>query len=264
MLLWLADLLAKDIRAFNVFGYLTLRAVLACMTALFISFIVGPRMIALALADEDRAVGARRRPADAPHQGRHADDGRRADPGLDRGDDAAVGRSHQPLRLGRAAGDAGLRRDRLGRRLPEGRLPQSEGAVGAAEVRLAVGDRARRRGVPRVLGVGAGQHAAAEALLRLDQQRLQRQPVAEDRPDRAVLQDGDLSARHLGLHRAHLLRDRRHQQRGQPDRRPRRPRDHADGDDRRRARHLRLRQRQRDLRALPAVSATFPAPASSR
>ncbi len=45
MLLWLADVLAKDIRAFNVFGYLTLRAVLSCMTALFISFIVGPRMI---------------------------------------------------------------------------------------------------------------------------------------------------------------------------------------------------------------------------
>ena len=46
MLLWLADLLAKDIRAFNVFGYLTLRAVLACMTALLISFVVGPRVIA--------------------------------------------------------------------------------------------------------------------------------------------------------------------------------------------------------------------------
>ncbi len=46
MILWLADLLAKDVRAFNVFGYITLRAVLACMTALFISFIVGPRMIA--------------------------------------------------------------------------------------------------------------------------------------------------------------------------------------------------------------------------
>jgi phospho-N-acetylmuramoyl-pentapeptide-transferase len=46
MLVWLADLLAKDVRAFNVFGYITLRAVLACMTALFISFIVGPRMIA--------------------------------------------------------------------------------------------------------------------------------------------------------------------------------------------------------------------------
>ncbi|MEP6657439.1 MAG: phospho-N-acetylmuramoyl-pentapeptide-transferase, partial [Betaproteobacteria bacterium] len=46
MLLWLSELLAKDIRAFNVFGYITLRAVLACMTALFISFIVGPRTIA--------------------------------------------------------------------------------------------------------------------------------------------------------------------------------------------------------------------------
>ena len=28
MLLWLTELLAKDVRAFNVFGYLTLRAVL--------------------------------------------------------------------------------------------------------------------------------------------------------------------------------------------------------------------------------------------
>ncbi len=45
MLLWLTELLAKDVRAFNVFGYLTLRAVLACMTALFISFIVGPKVI---------------------------------------------------------------------------------------------------------------------------------------------------------------------------------------------------------------------------
>ena len=46
MLLWLAEVLARDVRAFNVFGYLTLRAVLACMTALVISFVVGPRMIA--------------------------------------------------------------------------------------------------------------------------------------------------------------------------------------------------------------------------
>ncbi len=46
MLLWLADILSRDVRAFNVIGYLTLRAVLACMTALIISFVVGPRMIA--------------------------------------------------------------------------------------------------------------------------------------------------------------------------------------------------------------------------
>ena len=45
MLLELAQWLAKDIRAFNVFNYITLRAVLACLTALVISFIVGPAMI---------------------------------------------------------------------------------------------------------------------------------------------------------------------------------------------------------------------------
>jgi phospho-N-acetylmuramoyl-pentapeptide-transferase len=46
MLLWLTELLSTEVRAFNVFQYLTLRAVLACMTALLISFVVGPRMIA--------------------------------------------------------------------------------------------------------------------------------------------------------------------------------------------------------------------------
>jgi phospho-N-acetylmuramoyl-pentapeptide-transferase len=45
MLLELFQYLGKDIRTFNVFGYITLRAVLAAMTALFISFVVGPRMI---------------------------------------------------------------------------------------------------------------------------------------------------------------------------------------------------------------------------
>ncbi|MBI4193895.1 MAG: phospho-N-acetylmuramoyl-pentapeptide-transferase [Betaproteobacteria bacterium] len=45
MLLELSQWLAKDIRAFNVFGYITLRAVLACLTALVISFLVGPAMI---------------------------------------------------------------------------------------------------------------------------------------------------------------------------------------------------------------------------
>ena len=45
MLLELAQLLGREIRAFNVFGYITLRAVLACLTALVISFVVGPAMI---------------------------------------------------------------------------------------------------------------------------------------------------------------------------------------------------------------------------
>ena len=45
MLLELSQWLAKDIRAFNVFGYITLRAVLSCLTALLLSFLVGPSMI---------------------------------------------------------------------------------------------------------------------------------------------------------------------------------------------------------------------------
>ncbi len=45
MLLWLFQQLGQDIRAFNVFNYLTLRAVLAALTALTISFIVGPAVI---------------------------------------------------------------------------------------------------------------------------------------------------------------------------------------------------------------------------
>ncbi|HZV99648.1 MAG TPA: phospho-N-acetylmuramoyl-pentapeptide-transferase, partial [Methylophilaceae bacterium] len=45
MLLELARWLATDIRAFNVFNYITLRAVLATLTALIISFVVGPSLI---------------------------------------------------------------------------------------------------------------------------------------------------------------------------------------------------------------------------
>ena len=43
--LMLAQWLGQDVRAFNVFGYITLRTVLAAMTALVISFIAGPRVI---------------------------------------------------------------------------------------------------------------------------------------------------------------------------------------------------------------------------
>jgi phospho-N-acetylmuramoyl-pentapeptide-transferase len=45
MLLELAQWLAKDIRAFNVFSYITLRSVLACLTALIITFLIGPGLI---------------------------------------------------------------------------------------------------------------------------------------------------------------------------------------------------------------------------
>ncbi len=43
MLLELFQWLAADIRAFNIFNYLTLRAVLAAGTALLIGLLAGPR-----------------------------------------------------------------------------------------------------------------------------------------------------------------------------------------------------------------------------
>src|ERR1700752_4957124 len=45
MLLIVSEWLEQYLRAFNVFSYITLRAVLGTMTALVISFVVGPRMI---------------------------------------------------------------------------------------------------------------------------------------------------------------------------------------------------------------------------
>jgi phospho-N-acetylmuramoyl-pentapeptide-transferase len=45
MLLALAQWLSQDVRAFNVFGYITLRAVLASLTALAISLLAGPMVI---------------------------------------------------------------------------------------------------------------------------------------------------------------------------------------------------------------------------
>jgi phospho-N-acetylmuramoyl-pentapeptide-transferase len=45
MLLALTQWLGEGIRTFNVFEYITLRAVMAAMTALFITFLLGPNMI---------------------------------------------------------------------------------------------------------------------------------------------------------------------------------------------------------------------------
>ena len=45
MLLWLTQSLSESISAFNVFNYITLRSVLAMLSALIISFIIGPPII---------------------------------------------------------------------------------------------------------------------------------------------------------------------------------------------------------------------------
>ena len=46
MLLYLTEYLAQFESGFNVFSYLTMRAILGALTALLLSFIIGPRMIA--------------------------------------------------------------------------------------------------------------------------------------------------------------------------------------------------------------------------
>ena len=46
MLLWLAEYLTRYESGFNVFSYLTMRAILGALTALVISFVIGPAMIA--------------------------------------------------------------------------------------------------------------------------------------------------------------------------------------------------------------------------
>ena len=46
VLLYLTNYLTQFESGFNVFNYLTLRAILGALTALVLSFVVGPRMIA--------------------------------------------------------------------------------------------------------------------------------------------------------------------------------------------------------------------------
>ena len=52
MLLWLSHLLAESITFFNVFSYLTFRAILAATTALMIALLIGPWMIAKLTRDQ--------------------------------------------------------------------------------------------------------------------------------------------------------------------------------------------------------------------
>ena len=140
MLLELAQWLAKDIRAFNVFSYITLRAVLACLTAL-VPFRGRPFDDTQADGIQDRTGRARRWTSEPSDESGHAHHGRRADPRVGGRHDAAVGRSEQPLRMGRPLGHDRVRRGRLGGRLPQSGSPQPERPFGPHEILLAVGVR---------------------------------------------------------------------------------------------------------------------------
>ena len=90
--------------------------------------------------DDPQAARVPGRPGDpaggpdlAPAEGRHADDGRAADPDGRARADAALGGSHERLRLDRRADDRGVRRRRLPRRLPEDRAPRPSRPVAALQ-----------------------------------------------------------------------------------------------------------------------------------
>ena len=89
--------------ALNVTRYITFRTAAASITAMLISLVVGPMLIRRLQELPVRPGDPSRRPGQPSAQGRHADDGRPADPdGGDRAD-AALGRPDEPLRLDRGA-----------------------------------------------------------------------------------------------------------------------------------------------------------------
>jgi len=94
---WLSD---SHIRAFGVFEYITLRAVLACGTALMIGLFAGPWVIRR-LTAQDRPSGLPTPPIPSAENARRH--GRRVDPELHRCQHTTLGRLVQPLRVGCAA-----------------------------------------------------------------------------------------------------------------------------------------------------------------
>ena len=221
--------LADHIGAFNVFRYITFRTGGAVMTAMLISFLAGPALISWLKRKqrEGQPIRARWSRGPSPHQEGHAHHGRRPDPAGPVDGDPAVGGPAQRLRLGRADRHAGLRPDRLRRR-----LPQADQAL-------------ERRPVGQVEAAGSGRYRFHRGR-RAGQSR---RHAAGHRRGGAGVQGADHPSG-LGLPPVWGAGDGRLLERGEPDRRVGWPR-HRAGDDRRRQfRHDRLPRRQRDLRRL--------------
>ena len=110
----------------------------------------------------DRAGHPAGRTADASRQGRHADDGRPADPGVRDHPDAALGEPDERLHLDRRDRHDGVRRRGFRRRLPQDRAPLPSRAVAALQDGVAGDHRRRRRpGAAGADAVGSVQHAPA-------------------------------------------------------------------------------------------------------
>ena len=134
---------------FRVFQYSTFRTAMASLTALLLSMLLGPWLIArlreFQIGQHIREDG----PQVAPEESRHADHGRPADLRVDRGADAAVGQPDRARGVGGAGRAAELRRHRILGRLDEDTTQAEPGAQGALETRAGS------------FGVSAGGRAAA-------------------------------------------------------------------------------------------------------
>ncbi len=239
MLRHVAAWLAEYYSGFNVFQYLTLRAILAALTALAISLLVGPRMIRW-LAEYQ--VGQRVR-SDGPQT--H----------LTKAGTPTMGGA---LILAAIVAATLLWADLANRFVWIVLLVTlAFGLIGFWDdyLKLVVGN---SRGLiarykyfwQSVAGLGARDRAVRH-----------RAVAGRDDAVRAVLQARRACRSACCFIAAHLLRDRRHEQRGEPDRRPRRPRDHA-GRARRRARSACSRTRRAtSCSRTTSASRTSPAPA---
>ena len=98
MLLILARLWADEWRILNVFNYITLRTVLAVLTALIFAFVAFG--YSLVKSQKNRAGGAAIWTAIAFKKRRHANDGRRVDFAFYCAIHLALGRFNQQIRLG--------------------------------------------------------------------------------------------------------------------------------------------------------------------
>ena len=233
MLLELAQWLARDVRLFNVFNYITLRAVLACLTALAVSLILGPYVIrkltAYKIGQAVREEGPRSHltKAGTPTMG---------------GALILVSMCLTTLLWGD-----------LSNRLVWVVLlvTVAFGTVGWIDDYRKVVHR-NPRGLPArwkffwqaVIGLSAAIYLGmlTQSMPSLNQ---------------LIVPFFKHIAYPLGMigFIALVLRDRGHLQRRQPHRRPGRPRDHADRDGRQRARHLRVRRRARRVLQISRAAA---------
>ena len=214
--------LAKDHIVFNVFRYLTFRSFMALISALVISLVVGPWLIRRLRVMQHGAETIRE---DTPE--RHRDKKGTptmggvviltAHPRLD----AAVGESAEPLRVGRDAGDGRLRADRH-----LGRLDQAAQA---------------RKGLSARVKFAAAGSCWRCALLQI----VFWQPPSDWLPVLAIpFFKGWLVNLGWLVDPVRDARRRRRLERGEPDRRARRPGDRPDRHGRRRLRRPRVPDRQ--------------------